>query len=67
MPSWIVRILFSPAAPIAALPVSRDFLNFERIQTMVFQILVNWARSSTGSKHKLLERLTNAKFPQLSQ
>ena len=33
----------------------------------VFQILVNWARSSTGSKHKLLEKLTNAKFPQLSQ
>ena len=27
MPSWIVRILFSPAAPIAALPVSRDSLN----------------------------------------
>ena len=40
MPSWIVRILFSPAAPIAALPVSRNSLNFERIQTMVAIILI---------------------------
>jgi hypothetical protein len=26
----------------------------------------NWARSSEGSKHKPLERLENAKLPQLS-
>ena len=40
MLSWIVRILFSPAAPIAALLVSRDSLNFELIQTMVAIILI---------------------------
>jgi hypothetical protein len=35
MLSWIVRILFILAAPITALLVSRDALNFGLIQTMV--------------------------------
>ena len=33
MPGRIVRILFMPAAPIAALLVSRDALNFGIAQT----------------------------------
>jgi len=37
---WIVRILFILAAPIAALMVSRDALNFGLIQTVVAMILV---------------------------
>jgi heme/copper-type cytochrome/quinol oxidase subunit 2 len=40
MLSWIVRILFILAAPIAALLVSRDALNFGLIQTMVVIILI---------------------------
>jgi len=38
--AWIVRILFVLAAPIAALLVSRDALNFSVIQTVVAIILV---------------------------
>ena len=38
--SWIVRIFFALAAPIAALIVSRDALNFDLIQTMVAIILI---------------------------
>jgi len=37
---WIVRILFILAAPIAALLVSRDALNFGLVQTMVVMILI---------------------------
>ena len=40
MLSWIVRIFFALAAPIAALFVARDALNFDVIQTMVAIILV---------------------------
>jgi hypothetical protein len=40
MLSWIVRILFIMAAPIAALLVSRDALNFGLVQTMVAIILI---------------------------
>ena len=40
MLSWIVRLLFVLAAPIAALFVSRDALNFDLIQTMVAIILI---------------------------
>lgn len=40
MLSWIVRILFALAAPITALLVSRDALNFDLIQTMVAIILI---------------------------
>jgi hypothetical protein len=40
MLSWIVRILFALAAPIAALVVSRDALNFDLIQTLVAVILI---------------------------
>ena len=40
MLSWIVRILFILAAPISALLVSRDALNFGLIQTMVAIILM---------------------------
>ena len=40
MLGWIVRILFILAAPIAALMVSRDALNFGLIQTVVAMILV---------------------------
>ncbi len=40
MLSWIVRILFILAAPIAALLVSRDALNFGLIQTMVAIVLI---------------------------
>jgi len=40
MLSWIVRILFILAAPIAALLVSRDALNFGLVQTMVAIVLI---------------------------
>jgi hypothetical protein len=40
MLSWIVRIFFILAAPITALLVSRDALNFGVIQTMVAMILM---------------------------
>ena len=40
MLSWIVRILFALAAPITALLVSRDALNFGLIQTMVAIVLI---------------------------
>jgi hypothetical protein len=40
MLSWIVRIFFILAAPITALLVSRDTLNFDLIQTMVAIILM---------------------------
>ena len=40
MLNWIVRILFILAAPIAALLVSRDALNFGLVQTLVAMILV---------------------------
>jgi hypothetical protein len=40
MLSWIVRIFFALAAPIAGLFVSRDVLNFDVIQTMVAIILI---------------------------
>ncbi|MEY9131027.1 hypothetical protein ACVIWV_003027 [Bradyrhizobium diazoefficiens] len=37
---WIVRVLFTIAAPITALFVSRDALNFGLIQTIVTMLLV---------------------------
>jgi hypothetical protein len=40
MLSWIVRIFFALAAPIAALFVARDALNFDLIQTFVAVILI---------------------------
>ena len=40
MLGWIVRILFMLAAPIAALLVSRDVLQFELVQTFVAMILL---------------------------
>jgi hypothetical protein len=40
MMAWIVRILFILAAPITALLVSRDALNFGLIQTMVAIMLI---------------------------
>ncbi len=40
MLGWIVRILFIIAAPITALFVSRDALNFGLIQTIVTMLLV---------------------------
>ncbi len=40
MLSWIVRILFILAAPIAALLVSRDALNFGLVETMVAIVLM---------------------------
>ena len=40
MLSWIIRILFILAAPITALLVSRDALNFGLIQTMVAIVLI---------------------------
>jgi hypothetical protein len=40
MLGWIVRILFILAAPIAALLVSRDALNFGLVQTFVAMFLV---------------------------
>ncbi len=40
MLSWIVRILLMMAAPITALLVSRDALNFGLIQTMVGILLI---------------------------
>jgi len=38
--AWIVRILLMIAAPITALFVARDALNFGVIQTLVATILV---------------------------
>jgi hypothetical protein len=40
MLGWIVRILFILAAPIAALLVSRDALNFSLVQTLVAIVLI---------------------------
>ena len=40
MLGWIVRILFILAAPIAALLVSRDALNFGLVQTFVAMFLL---------------------------
>ena len=40
MLGWIVRIFFALAAPITALIVSRDALNFNLIQTMMAIILI---------------------------
>lgn len=40
MLGWIVRILFILAAPIAALLVSRDVLQFELVRTFVAMILL---------------------------
>jgi hypothetical protein len=40
MLGWIVRILFILAAPIAALLVSRDALNFGLVQTLVAIVLI---------------------------
>ena len=40
MLGWVVRILFAIAAPITALFVARDALNFGLIQTMVTMFLV---------------------------
>lgn len=40
MLGWIVRILFVIAAPITALFVARDALNFGLIQTFVAMLLV---------------------------
>jgi predicted membrane channel-forming protein YqfA (hemolysin III family) len=40
MLSWIVRLLFIVAAPIAALLVSRDALNFGLVQTLVAIVLI---------------------------
>jgi hypothetical protein len=56
MLAWIVRILLILAAPIAALMVSRDALNFGMVQTMVAMILVTafvgvaaiWSRRDRG-------------------
>jgi hypothetical protein len=40
MLGWIIRILFILAAPIAALLVSRDALNFGLVQTSVAIVLI---------------------------
>ncbi len=40
MLGWIVRILFILAAPIAALLVSRDELNFGLVQTFIAMFLL---------------------------
>jgi hypothetical protein len=40
MLGWIVRIFFILAAPIAALIVSREALNFGLVQTFVAMILM---------------------------
>jgi hypothetical protein len=40
MLGWIVRILFILAAPIAALLVARDELNFGLVQTFVAMFLL---------------------------
>ena len=40
MLSWLVRILFILAAPVAALLVSRDALNFGLVQTLVAVVLI---------------------------
>ena len=40
MLSWIIRILLAIAAPIAALFVARDTLNFSLIQTMIAIVLI---------------------------
>ncbi len=38
--AWIVRVLFILAAPITALLVSRDALNFGVVQTFIVILLV---------------------------
>lgn len=38
--AWIIRIFFIIAAPIAALLVARDTLNFDIVQTFVAIILM---------------------------
>jgi len=38
--AWIIRIFFIIAAPIAALLVARDTLNFDIVQTFVVIILM---------------------------
>ena len=40
MLGWFIRILFVLAAPIAALLVSREALNFGLVQTFVAMILI---------------------------
>lgn len=40
MLEWIVRIFLALAAPITALLVSRDALNFGLVQTFVAMILI---------------------------
>lgn len=40
MLGWIVRIFLALAAPITALLVSRDALNFGLVQTFVAMILI---------------------------
>ncbi|MBR0955846.1 hypothetical protein JQ566_00710 [Bradyrhizobium japonicum] len=40
MLGWFVRVLFAIAAPITALFVARDALNFGLIQTIVTMLLV---------------------------
>ena len=40
MLGWVVRIFFAIAAPITALFVARDALNFGMIQTIVTMLLV---------------------------
>ena len=40
MLGWIIRILFVAAAPIAALLVARDSLNFGIIQVFIAIILI---------------------------
>ncbi len=40
MLGWIVRILFIMAAPIEALLVARDALNFGLVQTLVAIVLI---------------------------
>ena len=52
--SWIARILFILAAPITALLVSRDALNFGLVQTMVAILLMVGVRRSRS-------RLDNAR------
>jgi hypothetical protein len=45
MLGWIVRILFVIAAPITALFVARDALNFGLLQTFVAMLLVSPGRA----------------------
>jgi len=40
MLSWVVRILFILAAPIAALLVPREALNFGLVQTLIAIVLI---------------------------